>query len=271
MGRVDWGVAVTVARLALVAILCCLACSKKAEPARRTQPWLAHPSASADAEVSGARLTFHFVTGSSVRFSVPGRKAKVSGRVPLADGTLQLNPRDLKSASARVDVDLGQLTIEEDALPEGLELGGSTPTALALQWLELGPEVAPERRSAVSKARFELTGIDALSAPLLDFGATRTNTQVRATAVGTLLIHGFRAPVRVELLLAPLSTEPGAPRRLSIRSASALVLALAPHDITARGPSGIFDALGAARAAAWIGKNARVEFDLVAEAESTPN
>ena len=262
----------TFARLALVALctaLCGSACSKKAEPPRRTEPWLAHPSGSASesANVGRAPVTFHFASGSSIRFSVPGRKGKVSGRVPLGEGTLRLNLRDLKSASARIDVDLQQLDIEQDALPEGVELGGSTPTALARQWLELGPDVAPERRSELSKARFELTSVDAVSAPALELGSARPNTHVRATAVGTLLIHGFRAPVRVELLLAPLRTEPGSPQRLSIRSASPLVLALAPHDITARGPSGIVDTLGAARAADWVGKNARIEFELVAEAE----
>jgi hypothetical protein len=263
----------TFARLALAGLLCCAACSKKAEPARRTEPWLAHPSANADADTDASRapLTFHFASGSSIRFSVPGRKAKLSGRVPLGDGALRLDPRDLKSTSAHIDVDLRQLMIDEETLPEGVELAGSTPTALALRWLELGTDVTPERRSELSKARFELTSIDALSAPVLELGTTRTNTHVSATAIGTLLIHGFRAPVRVEVLLAPLRTEPRAPLRLSIRSASALVLTLAPHDITARGPSGIVDTLGAARAAEWVGKNARIEFDLVAEADRVPN
>jgi hypothetical protein len=74
------------------------------------------------------------------------------------------------------------------------------------------------------------------------------------------------------VLLQPLKTAPGAASRLSIRSAGALVLALAPHDITARGPSGIADALAMARASDWVGKTARIEFELLAEADAlSPN
>ena len=106
-----------------------------------------------------------------------------------------------------------------------------------------------------------------VSTPFLDFGA-RNRAQVRASLVGTLLIHGFRAPVRCDVLLKPLESAPGVAKRLSIRSAGPLVIALAPHDISARGPSGIADALAMARASEWLGKNARVEFELVAEAEA---
>lgn len=251
---------------ALAALLGCGGCSKKEPPPHRTEPWLANPSASGSATVSSAPQSFHFAPDSSIRFSVPGKKAKVSGRLPLTEGTLRLDPRDLKSASASIDVDLTKLALDPDSLPETSELGGA-PDQLALQWLELGANVAPERRRELSVARFELSSIETVSSAFLDF-APRSKSQVRASVVGTLLIHGFRAPVRCEVVLRPLDSAPGAAKRLSIRSAGPLVIALAPHDISARGPDGIADALAMARAGEWIGKNARVEFELLAEADS---
>jgi hypothetical protein len=253
------------AALALTALLGFGGCSKKDAPPRRTEPWLANPSASGTAATSSAPQSFHFTPESSIRFSVPGKKAKVSGRVPLSEGSLRVDTRDLKNASASIDVDLTKLSLDPETIPESVELGGA-PDAVALQWLELGIGVAPERRRELSVARFELSSIETLSTPFLDFSA-RSKSQVRASVVGTLLIHGFRAPIRGEVLVKALESAPGAAKRLSIRSASALVVALAPHDVSARGPSGIADALAMARASDWIGKNARIEFELLAEAD----
>jgi len=256
--------------LSLLALLTCGGCAKKAPAPHRSAPWLASagPTSSSGRELASAPRTFHFVPGSSVRFSVPGRKAKVSGRAPVSAGNLRLDPRDLTRTSASLDVDLSKLSIDDDgALPEAAPLNGSAPSITALQWLELGADVPAERRAGFATARFELAAVDNLSAPSLDFGAARPQ-HVRATAVGTLLIHGFKEPVRVELLLEPQKTAPGAPLRLSIRSVGALVIALAPHEITARGPSGIVDAAAMARASDWVGKSARLEFELLAESEA---
>jgi hypothetical protein len=238
------------------------ACSKPDPAPRRTEPWLASPSASS-AVGSGPRA-YRFASDSAVRFSVSGRKGKLSGRVPLRRGELRLDPRNLELVSASADFDLSKLSIETDA-PDETELGGAAPSTLALQWLELGSQVPPERRAQFENARFELSSVENLSHTFLDIGSARKPSSVRAAAVGTLLIHGFRAPVRVEVLLGAAPTPPGAVPRLSIRSAAALVVPLAPHDITARDAAGIVDALGRARSADWVGKSARVDFELVAE------
>ncbi len=257
----------TLGRLALLGVLAWAGCSNKPAPPHRTEPWLAHPSAGASSP-SNLPRTFHFLRESSIRFSAPGRRGKVSGRLPLTEGWLSLDPLDLKSAKAAIDVDLTQLSIEADALPEGAPLGDSAPSAVALQWLELGPGVAAERRREVGTARFELSSVETSSAPALDLSAPRAHVRVRATVTGTLLLHGFRAPIRIDVVLEPQKVDAGAPARLSIRSTGALVVALGLHDISARGPSGIADPLATARAADWVGKNARVELELVAEADA---
>jgi hypothetical protein len=236
-------------------------CKKSEAPPQRTEPWLANPSASA-VSVAAAR-SYRFTNDSRITFSLSRSKGKISGSLPLAGGELRLDPRDLKLTRASLEIDLTQLRIETP-FPEGLELGASTPDALALQWLELGPRVPAERRSQFSTARFDLTSLENLSAPSL--GPSSKPSSVRATAIGTLLLHGFRAPERVEVVLSTSDSE-----RLSIRSLSGLVVLLAPHDITARDPAGIVDTVGAARANDWVGRAARVEFNLLAQAEPVAN
>lgn len=259
MGYLDRDVALT--RSWLLALALCAACEKQAEKPRRTEPWLASANASASsAHVESAPRRFRFAPDSSVRFSVPGKKGKVSGRFALAEGTLQLAPREPKDTRASLSVDLTTLSIDGE-LPAGLELGNS-PAAIGLQWLELGAEVPAERREQLKIARFELTSLEGPSA--LELANRRRAGATRVTAVGTLLVHGFRAPVRAELLVSG-----GGSQRLSIRTASPLVIPLSAHDITARGPSGVTDALGAVRAADWVGKNARVELELFAEPDPT--
>jgi hypothetical protein len=249
---------------ALAAAWLSLACSKPDSAPRRTEPWLANPSASA--AVRGGPRAYRFTPESYVAFGLSGRKGKLSGRVPLAQGQLRLDPRDLPTASARIDFDLTRISIET-AAPDDMELGGVSPNVLAQQWLELGAQVPAERRAQFENARFELASLDNLSSSFLEPGSARKPNPVRATAVGTLLLHGFRAPLRSEVRVSALESPPGAPARLSIRSASALVIPLTPHDITARDAAGIVDALGAGRATDWVGKSARVEFELVAEAD----
>ena len=251
------------ARLVACAYLCAaFGCSKKPEPPHRTEPWLATPSASV-AVTTGRPRSYHFGRDSSVRFRVSGRKGEVSGRAPVTDGGLRLDPRDLKTASASVVVDLTQLAMDDAALPAAFEGSGSSPNAMALDWLELGKQVAAEKRAQLGSARFELASVE--NATTLELGASRKPRPVRATAVGTLLIHGFRAPVRAEVSLVAVPGASEGPARLAIRSTSALVVPLGPHDISARGPDGIPDALATARAADWVGKNVRLEVELTAE------
>jgi hypothetical protein len=86
---------------------------------------------------------------------------------------------------------------------------------------------------------------------------------VRLSAVGTLLLHGFRAPVELNLSVTPEAAAGRSPT-LAIRSTSPLVLPLGPHDISARGPSGVVDAVASAHAVDWLGKSVRLELKLLA-------
>lgn len=259
-------------RLALSCALLALtaACKKEPERPRRTEPWLASPSASSSAAANPTGvLELTFSAESSIHFSVPGRAAKPSGQVPVSGGKLRLDLGDLKRTTANIDADLTRLVMDPDSLPSNANMPTGSPSSLALNWLELGPDVLPEKREQFGRARFELSSLENLSATTFDPGAKRPN-KVRATAVGTLLVHGYRAPVRAEVSLEALPPGPTGQQALSIRTTGPLVLPLAPHEITARGPAGVLDPQQAVRAEASVGKNARIELALVAHPVTHP-
>lgn len=255
--------------LVLLALAPCLGCSKQPERPRRTEPWLASAAASASAApATQAVVELRFTQESRIRFSLPAKNAKPSGQLPVASGKLRLDTRELKNSSASIDADLTRISIDPDSLPPNAELS-DPPSAAALNWLELGAEVPAERRQQFALAHFELTALENLSTAALDFDAKRP-ARVRATAVGTLLVHGFRAPVRAEVQLESLPPGPAGQLKVAIRSTSPLVLPLAPHEIAARRLSGVLDPQQTARAAGYVGMNARIELALVAESISSP-
>lgn len=244
-----------------------LACTKKEEAPRRTEPWLAQPSASSATTSPSGPLRFRFLSESQIRFSVPTRRAQPSGTVPLADGSLELDARNPTRAKASLDFDLLRLVADPESLPAGTDLGGAEPSTLAQRWLELGHDVPSERREPFTRARFELSTVDDVSGVLeLD----RPSSKATATIIGGLLLHGFRAPVRTRVAIQPQKTSAEQPRRLSIRSLEPVVLSMAAHDVTFRSPSGIADAAQTERLSDTIGKNARVEFELLAEQLPNP-
>lgn len=243
------------------------ACRKREATPRRTEPWLAHPSSAPQA---ARGLRFEFDRESRVRFTTVGRKGKVSGSAPVSGGELELDPTDLTRTRASVAVDLRALELDPTELPPSLELGDLTPRTLALYWLELGPRVPQEKLEQFSVARFELASVEGWSgAPLETSG--RKPASLRATAIGSLLLHGFRAPVRAEVHLGTIPGAGGTPPRVTIRSATPVVLPLAPHDISARGPDGVVDTATTARAADFIGSSVRLELSLVGVPVTPPN
>jgi hypothetical protein len=243
-----------------LALLLGSGCSKKVEPPRRTEPWLANPSASSSAETARGPLRFEILAESQARFALSGKRAKVSGAVPLRSGRLELDPSNLGPSGAWLEFDLTRLDVVVG--PENQEYAGAeSATASALEWLELGSGVADTRREVFKRALFELSAIEDVTASL-DLASTKA---VTVTAVGALTLHGFRAPIRTRVQLQPLKTAPGEPRRLSIRSLQSVVLSLEAHDIVSRSSAGVSDATQTERASRVLGKSVRVDFELLAQ------
>jgi hypothetical protein len=240
----------------LLALLLGGGCSKKVEPPRRTEPWLANPSASAGPEAGHGPLRFEVLPDSSARFALSGKRAKVSGSVPLQSGNLELYPLNLSKSRALLGFDLTRISASADN-PDYAD--GAAATTSALEWLELGSGVDDTRRDQFRRAVFELSAIEDVTGPL-DLGSTKA---MSVTVVGSIFLHGFRAPVRSRVQLQPLKTNSDEPRRLAIRSLQPVVLSLEAHDIVFRNSAGVSDAAQTGRATGVVGKSVRVEFDMV--------
>jgi hypothetical protein len=205
------------------------ACAKKEVKPLHTEPWLAHPPASAaasgDAGLPAAR--YALTEQSQIHFELPSKRGTLHG-------SLTLTPSDLQHSHGQVQVDLSSLTLSEDGNADSSELLARARNALGLA-------DASDAGSAVS-ASFELGSLEDVApaqlepAPDSDAGTPFTR-KARAIAVGNLLLHGFRVVRR-----APLEAEFGftadrrVPATISIRSRAPFVVSLETHEIRVRDP-----------------------------------
>lgn len=210
-------------------------CAKKEPKPLRTEPWLAHavPSASASSDAGLAPVRYTLEAPSAVEVTLTAeRGVELNGKLSGVMGELSLEPRELARSRGNVRVELRSLTIGTRAQPSDPAL-----TRLALQALELTD------REAGSAASFELTALDDLSEPLLEPVPERAalpfKRKLQATAVGNLLLHGFRVerrvPVRVECMY---ESDRQLPSGLSIWSSKPFVISLETHAIEAVDPAG---------------------------------
>lgn len=209
------------------------ACAKKEQKPLRTEPWLAHPSASApignDAGLKSDRYALD--EQSRLRIEMPGTRGSVRGSITRLQGQIQIDPDDLSRTRAQVFADLNSLNFEEPSAD-----GSPTLLSRARAALELDKADSPFKN-----ASFELSALEQLSALRLESssgilrnGGTRP---LRAVAVGNLLLHGFRVQERVpvEVELGPPGTA-GSAAVLSIRSRAPLVVSLETHAISVISP-----------------------------------
>ncbi|MEO6602333.1 MAG: YceI family protein [Polyangiaceae bacterium] len=218
--------------LMLGAIVSGGACAKKEPKPLRTEPWLAHPPASAAAsEGSDAALpaTRYTLTEQSlIRVEIPAKRGALRGTLTRVSGELSVVLTELSQSRGLVRVDLSSLSFEgsdaddaERRARAALELSetGATPSA-TFDLSEL---------SDVSPTRLE-------PAPESDAGAPFTR-RARLTAVGNLLLHGFRVVRRASLEAEfGFLGDRGVPSTLMIRSRAPFVVSLETHAIRALRP-----------------------------------
>jgi len=212
------------------------ACAKKAPPKPiHTEPWLAHPPASAHAHGDGddaavATTKYLLTEQSRIVLELESRRARVRGKLTRVTGELELALTALAQSRAQVRADLSSLTIDgetDDAADWlsraraalGLADGGAT--------------------NANTSASFELTGLSDLSTEAIALtpadASMRPSARVRGMAEGNLLLNGFRVEKRVPLEAEFGLTSGGAePSTLAIRSRAPLVLTLETHEIHLR-------------------------------------
>ncbi|HET7545744.1 MAG TPA: hypothetical protein VFK05_38010 [Polyangiaceae bacterium] len=214
-------------------------CAKKEPRPLRTEPWLAHPPASTSASGAAQLPSTRYVLAerSVIRFEIPGRHGNLEGSVSRVSGELAVALSDLSLSRGLVRVELGSLEIHAD---HGSE---SANTAL-LERARTALELPSDPHAPAVFASFDLSAVEdavpALIEPVPErapFPATPFSRRAQFTAVGNLLLHGFRVVRR-----APLSAEFSftgdrqVPSGVLIRSRSPFVVSLEAHAITALAP-----------------------------------
>ncbi len=234
------------------------ACAKKEPPKPiHTEPWLAHPparaAASADAALPLARYALS--AQSQIHFEVPSKHGTLHGSLSRVNGEFSIDAHDLSQAHAQIQVDLSSLTVSADGNSDDAALLARAKSALGIA----------DGGSPVS-ASFELSSLEDVAPAQLepvpdgDAGAPVVR-RARATAVGNLLLHGFRVVRR-----APLAAEFSfggdrqVPASVVIRSRAPFVISLETHEI--RVPEAEANAKKTAKGAASHAREARVSIEL---------
>jgi hypothetical protein len=214
----------------LCVLLVANGCAKKEVKPLHTEPWLAHPKASAtpgtDAPVPGIRYAIG--GASQARFELPSKRGALHGSFRHVTGELTMTPGDLAQSRGHVDVDLSSLTLSADgALATDEASLGRAESALGVL----------DASTGAASASFELTSLDDVSPPELEpaperDGGTFTR-RARGVAVGALLLHGFRVERRAALEAEfSFNGDAHAPVTVVIRSRSPFVISLETHEIS---------------------------------------
>ena len=244
--------------LCVLALVVC-ACSREEGPLpsapARSAPWPATgPSATADSVTASQ---FRVEANSYVSFEVSRRKAKnIEGVVRVVEGELTIDLDNLQRSRGNFRFDLGSIELKPlaDAGPPNHE------SALIHNWLDIGssrPEVVRER---LRWARYEVTGISALSAPSASRGASAQKAgetkrrdaaaldtadlpsldrrSVTLRALGNLELHSYRVSMPIDLRVTFEFPEgPGAVDAVSgieIETTKPFNVSLRAHDVRAR-------------------------------------
>ena len=236
-------------------LLCAAGCAKKEPKPLRTEPWLAHPparaSASANASGDAAPVLTRYALGegSVIRFEIPSKRGTLSGTLGRVSGELDVGLSDLTQSRGQVRAELGSLSIHSTP-------GTGPSEASLLERARAALELSPDAHAPAVFASFDLTAVEDASPaqvePAPESVATSPslppfNRQVRFTAVGNLLLHGFRVARRAALLAEfGFAGDRQLPRSVLIRSRSPFIISLETHAIVALAPESLVKAPAAA-------------------------
>ena len=213
-------------------------CAKKESKPVHSEPWLAHPPASAAASPNAAVPATRYVLSSRsvIFFELPTRRGKVQGKLTKLSGELDMVFGGLAQSRGQVRAELGSLSLDDDS--------AESATWLARARSALGVALADGgSASATTLASYEVTALSDVSPELLEAG--RANDagvaparRARATADGNLLLNGFRVTKRAALEAEfGFSGNLALPTSVVIRTRSPLVLSLETHEIHLHEPA----------------------------------
>jgi hypothetical protein len=246
--------------LALAALLLlAAACEKKGPPKPiHTEPWLAHPPASAAASADAGLPLLRYTLGAQSRidFDVPSKQGALRGSFTHVGGELRVDPSDLSRSRGHIQVDLGSLHLSADGKADAAAL-----LAHAQHALGVGEGQGEASASFDVNALEEVSPAELEPAPEGDAGVPSVR-HARATAVGDLLLHGFRVTRRVPLVADfSFTLDRRVPASIVIRSRAPFPVSLETHDIQGSAPE---SGKHGARSGAAHAREARVTIELYA-------
>jgi hypothetical protein len=218
----------------LGAILGVSACAKKEPKPLRTEPWLAHPTASAAGSAGGdagpPATRYMLSEPSRIHFEVPSRSGALRGTLTRVSGEITVVLGDLSQSRGQVRADLSSLALE------GPDPSNAAPLARARAALGLeDPSAAPSATFDLSELH-DVSPVELEPAPESDAGAPFTR-RARLTGIGNLLLHGFRVVRRTSLEAEfGFAEDRKVPSTLVIRSRVPFVVSLQTHAIQAVRP-----------------------------------
>lgn len=215
-------------------------CAKKEPKPLRTEPWLAHPTARASASSDAALPLTRYLLGerSVIRFEIPTKRGALSGAMTRVSGELNLDLTNLTQSRGWVRAELASLEIHAS--------GAEHDDPALLERARAALELSPDPGAPAVFASFTLTAVEDAVPPQLEpaleraasvapgSGPAALSRRARFTAIGDLLLHGFRvsrrAPLEAEF---SFSGDPQVPHGVLIRSRAPFVVSLETHAIVA--------------------------------------
>jgi hypothetical protein len=227
------------------------ACRKEEAPKPRTEPWLnpaygaaSTSSGSAPSPAAPKQKYALDPAASRVSFSLPAKGGTPRGTLSQASGTLEFDALKPADSRAELTFDLTSVSLE----PWG---EGAADSSVALDWLELGADVASAVREQHRRATFVLSKLTGFAEGLHEPGGKSFGS-----ARGELSLHGFRVPLELSL---EVERREGV---LLVRTRKPVAIKLAEHDIVPRGPSGERRSQELSLIGTKVGKEIKVECEL---------
>jgi hypothetical protein len=189
-------------------------------------------------------------------------------------GTLVVDLLNLKRTRGNLDVDLASIVMQGDPDASAPEV-----TSRAHDWLDVGASRPEALRERMRWARFTVLRIERASADAAHAGKPSAlpdaapgpggeAREVDVVAAGELELHAHRVErtvsLRVTFVYAGSASAERDPERIVVRTTRPVTIALRTHDIQPRDPHGALVAAELGWLGKRVGREARVELDVVA-------
>lgn len=176
-------------------------------------------------------VTYQVEPAGRVSFLIDAPLEKIKGGWSRTGGQLKVDVAKLDQTRGEVTMDLSTLKIT--TFPDSGQ--NDTQAHHALNWMEIGGEVAADARARFRTATFRIDQVLSAAPASLGEGVA----QATAVVEGTMTLHGITSTHQVEVQVVA-EGDPKAPSALRITSRKPLRLSLKHHDVKPRDLAGRF-------------------------------